>query len=73
MDIEASPGETAYEVLNRGIEAAKETVKTVKVTHNDVTVSVYPQSFIHDVCDKYDLAARLKRVIQYSKGANYKH
>lgn len=61
--INALSGETAYDVLNRGINEARGTRKTVQVEHNKIHVTVHPQSYIHDLCTIYDF----KRLYSLSK------
>lgn len=63
--ISADKGETVYEFLNRVLNMAHDGVITYQATHNDVTIVVYPQSFISDLCDKYDLTQRLCKQKEY--------
>ncbi len=52
MNIKAEAGETVYELAKRAIEEAKYRNCGVGMTHNNITVSVYPESYIHDICEK---------------------
>jgi hypothetical protein len=56
----ADPGETVYEFLNRCQKDAESDGITIEATHNDITIRVYPQSCIDDLCDKYDITRRYK-------------
>jgi hypothetical protein len=57
--INADPGEGVYTFLNRVLNSAFNTTITFEATHNNITIVVYPQSCIHDLCDKYDISKRL--------------
>lgn len=57
--INADPGESIYLFLNRVLNAAFNTGITFEATHNDITIVIYPQSCIHDLCDKFDLTKKL--------------
>jgi len=59
--LEATPGETVYDFLNRALNMAHDEVKCIQATHSGTTISIYPQSYIQDLCDKYDLAKRLQK------------
>ena len=67
--ISATPGEDVYGFLNRVLNMAYGEIITYQATHNDVTIVVYPRSFISDLCDKYDLAQKLSK----PKGYPVKH
>jgi hypothetical protein len=58
--LEAEPGETVYNFLCRALDVAKNEVKTLQATHNGIVISIYPNSYIYDLCDKYDLTQKLK-------------
>ena len=64
--IEATAGESVYDVLNRGLTEAKKTGKMVSVGHNNIHVTVRPQSYIHDLCTIYDLRKIIKSSIKNS-------
>jgi len=57
--INADPGEGVYTFLNRVLNEALNNTITFEATHNDITIVVYPQSCINDLCDKYDLTKKL--------------
>lgn len=54
MRIEAEPGETVYSLASRAIEYAQKNNCDCAMTHNCMTVSVYPQSYIHDILEKFN-------------------
>ncbi len=57
--LKSSPGETVYDFLNKALSEAEHDGITILATHNDIDITVYPQSCIQDLCDKYDLTKRL--------------
>ena len=59
--LNATPGESVYDFLNRALFEAEHEVITIQATHNGIDVVVYPKSCIQDLCDKYDLAKRLQK------------
>ena len=63
--LNANPGESAYNFLNRALNMAHDEVITIQATHNDITINIYPQSFISDLCDKYDLVNKLTKKDEY--------
>lgn len=60
--INADAGESVYCFLNRVLNDAEFEGMTFRATHNDVTVNVYPQSCITDLCDKYDLTKKCMKL-----------
>jgi hypothetical protein len=62
--LEADAGESVYNYLCRALDVARDGVLTLQATHNGVVIVVYPQSCIHDLCDKYDLTQKLKHSLQ---------
>lgn len=61
MIIHAEPGEPVYQTAIRAIQYASQHNDAIQMSHNDVTVNVYPESHLHDILEKFDLRTRLKR------------
>lgn len=53
--IKGEPGEHILHCILRTIEKAKELSSTVVMDYNDTQVYVYPESYSHDISDKYFL------------------
>ena len=65
--IQANPGEMVYNLLVRAIAECKASRNsTVIVKHNDVEIYVYRESYISDLCDKFELAKLAQRLARYS-------
>jgi hypothetical protein len=58
--VSADPGEMVYDFLDRCLFDAEFNQITIEATHNHITIKVYPDSSIRDLCDKYDLTSRYK-------------
>ena len=64
--IQANPGEMVYNLLVRAIAECKASnTSTVIVKHNGVEIYVYRESYISDLCDKFDLARPAQRLASY--------
>jgi hypothetical protein len=61
MNIQAEAGESTYRLGLRAIDEAKRRNCGIGMTHNDVTVSVYPESHIHDILEKLHYLREYKR------------
>lgn len=62
MNMNATPGEGAYTFLNRVLNESFFENKIIQAIHNGIEITVYPDSYIKDLCDKYDLTKRLSKV-----------
>jgi len=61
--VNATSGEGIYTFLNRVLNDAVLETKTIQAIHNNgIEITVYPESCINDLCDKYDLTMRLSKV-----------
>lgn len=52
MNIKAEAGETIFQLVERAIEIAKRRDFGVTITLDDITVCVYPKSYLHDIVEK---------------------
>jgi isocitrate dehydrogenase len=64
MNIKADAGESTYNLAKRAIQYAIERNMAVSMTHNDDTVSVYPESHIHDILEKLHYMREYKRLLK---------
>jgi len=62
----AELGETVYRFLERCIQYCNEaSASSVKAVHNGVTIYVYKDGSISDLCDKWSLQRQMKRIDSY--------
>lgn len=52
MNIEADAGESVFSLVKRAVEYTRHNDTPIGITHNETTVSVYPESCIHDILEK---------------------
>ena len=64
MKLKANAGEMIYDFLTRVQNTAYESECTVQAIYNTTTITVYPDSIINDICDKFDM----QRMIDTLKG-----
>ena len=57
----AISGESVANVAKRAIQTAKSMHMNVILVHNTIEITVYPESFLYDILDKYVLTRDLKR------------
>jgi hypothetical protein len=63
MDFSARAGETVYNFLERSLnELKKGRSSYVRCTHNGVSITIYRDSYINDLCEKYDLTRALEQI-----------
>ena len=71
MNIQAQAGETTFELAKRAIKYAQEQNIPVGMTHNEDTVSVYPESHVHDILEKLHYLREYKKAVKrYSNFAS---
>ena len=58
--VEGEPGDHLLKCINRSIARAKELDSTVVMKFNDTEVHVYPESYAHDIGDKYWLLRKIE-------------
>lgn len=57
--LQATPGETIHNLTLRGIHNAKAWNKEIAIKHNDITITVYPESYVEDVYEKWSLLCKI--------------
>ncbi len=62
MNIQAEAGETTFNLAKRAIDEAKKAKIGIGMTHNGDTVSVYPESHLHDILEKLHYLREYKRL-----------
>ena len=62
--IQAECGETIYKFLNRIREYATNEGRILRARHNDIEITVYPNSLWLDVADKFDMQTKINRLQQ---------
>ena len=59
--IEADSGENIVDFIQRAKNKAEYEVKTILARFNDVCIKIYPQSFVQDLYDKFDMASEFRK------------
>lgn len=62
MNVKAEAGESVFNLAKRAIEMAKQRGCGVGMTHNNITVSVYPESYLHDILEKFSYLDAYNRI-----------
>jgi hypothetical protein len=62
MNITAEAGESVFNLAKRAIQEAAYKNIAIGMTHNGDTVSVYPESHIHDILEKMHYLREYKRL-----------
>jgi hypothetical protein len=65
--ITATPGEMVYDFLKRALLCASSENMVIIATHNDSPTTVYPESCIRDLTDKFDMARKLEKLERIAK------
>jgi hypothetical protein len=65
--INATPGEMAYDFLKRALLCASSENMVVIATHNNIPTTVYPESCMPDLTDKFHMARKLEKLERIAK------
>lgn len=60
--IEATAGECAHNLINRGLIEARKELKDVMIKHNGIDVIISEKSYVNDICRIYDLKKHITQI-----------